>query len=165
MQRCVKAGAPWSWEGDEWQIEREKWETEGINNEKLIAGGVADLDGSTYQGIKGGDPLRCYIREISLWQKRSPRQPSILSRSWVIAKKKRSKDKDIKWDKGDDSPTVPQEKRVVPLLMVWRSRCGGRADRGADGQGDKKISEKKYGTKVCDVFAQTTMRRFISLSR
>lgn len=25
-----------------------------------------------------------------------------------------------------NSPTEPQEKRVVPLLMVWMSRCGGR---------------------------------------
>lgn len=76
-------------------------------------------------------------------KKRIPPQPSLLSRSWVNAagrkmnifiawKRKRrrnSKHKDINVDNGDNSPTVPQEKRVVPLLMVWRSRCGGQASR------------------------------------
>lgn len=44
------------------------------------------------------------------------------------------KQKDIN---GDNSPTVPQEKRVVPLLMVWMSRCGGRKI-GADSQNKQK---------------------------
>ena len=43
---------------------------------------------------------------------------------------------------GDNAPTVPQEKRVVPLLMVWSSRCGGQATV----RDTKKA--KKWGTKV-----------------
>lgn len=45
----------------------------------------------------------------------------------------------------DNLPTVPQGKRVVPLLIVWSSRCGGWAKRGADSQGG--TNKPKSGTK------------------
>lgn len=41
---------------------------------------------------------------------------------------------------GINSPTVPQEKRVVPLLMVWMSRCGGR--HGDRWWGRRKMNQK-----------------------
>lgn len=85
-------------------------------------------------------------------------QAPLLSRSSVNAfllherrgKELCDKQKDIN---GDNSPTVPQEKRVVPLLMVWMSRCGG-GKIGADSQN----KQKKWGTKVHDVCAQTTIK-------
>lgn len=39
----------------------------------------------------------------------------------------------------DNSPTVPQEKRVVPLLIVWMSRYGDR-NKG------RQSGTKKWGT-------------------
>lgn len=43
VQRSVAAGAPWSWEGAEWQMVKGRSETpraiEGINNETVIEGG------------------------------------------------------------------------------------------------------------------------------
>lgn len=41
-------------------------------------------------------------------------------------KTKQSNDTQKNKKNGMNSPTEPQEKRVVPLLMVWMSRCGGR---------------------------------------
>lgn len=101
--------------------------------------GVSDLDGSTYQGIKGA--IHYAITFVKLcYDKRILPQALILSRSSVNAfllhkrgsKELCDKKKDIN---GDNSPTVPQEKRVVPLLMVWMSRCGG-GKIGADSQED-----------------------------
>lgn len=38
----------------------------------------------------------------------------------------------------DNLPTVAQEKRVVPLLMVWSSRCKGQKEKEANSQGERK---------------------------
>lgn len=47
-------------------------------------------------------------------------------------------------ENGDNSPTVPQEKRVVPLLMVWRSRCGDQADSQRDTKYTKKWATQDH---------------------
>lgn len=49
----------------------------------------------------------------------------MLLNKWKQGERWKVKQKDIKADNEDNSPTVPQERRVVPLLMVWSSRCGG----------------------------------------
>lgn len=42
---------------------------------------------------------------------------------WKQEQRGKDKQKDIKRDNEDNSPTVPRERRVVPLLMVGTSHC------------------------------------------
>lgn len=101
-----------------------------VNYEAVILG-VAELDSSTYQGIKGAIPYDVTFVKLCSDNRILPHTTDTVEIYkqciFLIARKRKQKMNDKqKSMNGDDSPTLPREKRVVPLLMVWVSHCGGR---------------------------------------
>lgn len=118
--------------------EREKWETELVRGDKQRDSYSGDrwLGGPIYQRVGAkksvillhlwnnvrtkGSHLNQFTVQVS-----SECKGQTDEKTFIVRKRETRKDKQkvMNWD---NSPTVPQEKRVVPLLIVWSSHWGGQ---------------------------------------